>query len=247
MTDIRIRLIVVILLSLSAFTGVLGTLLAAACWIVFCAEETFSHNSWKLFMPSAVLAAGFPGLILYLSGGDGGIYAAKIFVIFCLAFWLGVSHKPGEFLDLGVWALGRKTGFDLGLSAELTMQYLSGISDDLSHMKSALRIKGERLTRKTIPPLATGLLLLSLPFGQDRRISCKERISYRRHLSAAFSHNKNGYSHALHRRSLRCCRPLCRLPGIVISHINSIRTRHSGPDQSGLLFYLFIPKQYRFR
>ena len=144
MTDIRIRLIVVILLSLSAFTGVLGTLLAAACWIVFCAEETFSHNSWKLFMPSAVLAAGFPGLILYLSGGDGGIYAAKIFVIFCLAFWLGVSHKPGEFLDLGVWALGRKTGFDLG------------------HMKSALRIKGERLTRKTIPPLATGLLLLSL-------------------------------------------------------------------------------------
>lgn len=162
MTDIRIRLIVVILLSLSAFTGVLGTLLAAACWIVFCAEETFSHNSWKLFMPSAVLAAGFPGLILYLSGGDGGIYAAKIFVIFCLAFWLGVSHKPGEFLDLGVWALGRKTGFDLGLSAELTMQYLSGISDDLSHMKSALRIKGEKLTRKTIPPLATGLLLLSL-------------------------------------------------------------------------------------
>lgn len=113
-------------------------------------------------MPSAVLAAGFPGLILYLSGGDGGIYAAKIFVIFCLAFWLGVSHKPGEFLDLGVWALGRKTGFDLGLSAELTMQYLSGISDDLSHMRSALRIKGEKLTRKTIPPLATGLLLLSL-------------------------------------------------------------------------------------
>ena len=52
--------------------------------------------------------------------------------------------------------------FDLGLSAELTMQYLSGISDDLSHMRSALRIKGEKLTRKTIPPLATGLLLLSL-------------------------------------------------------------------------------------
>ena len=151
-----------VVLSPSAGSVVLGTLLASACWIVFCAEDTVSHNSWKLFMPSAVLAAGFPGLILYLSGGDGGIYAAKIFVIFCLAFWLGVSHKPGEFLDLGVWALGRKTGFDLGLSAELTMQYLSGISDDLSHMKSALRIKGERLTRKTIPPLATGLLLLSL-------------------------------------------------------------------------------------
>ena len=270
MTDIRIRLIVVILLSLSAFTGVLGTLLASACWIVFCAEETFSHNSWKLFMPSAVLAAGFPGLILYLSGGDGGIYAAKIFVIFCLAFWLGVSHKPGEFLDLGVWALGRKTGFDLGLSAELTMQYLSGISDDLSHMRSALRIKGEKLTRKTIPSLATGLLLLSLsrrkthpqnhpitrnrtssplplPCGSDRRTSCKERIPHGWNLSAAFYHSKNGYPHALHRRSLRCRRSLFLHPGIVIHHINSIRTRSSGPDQSGLLFYLFIPKQYRFR
>ena len=177
MTDIRIRLIVVILLSLSAFTGVLGTLLAAACWIVFCAEETFSHNSWKLFMPSAVLAAGFPGLILYLSGGDGGIYAAKIFVIFCLAFWLGVSHKPGEFLDLGVWALGRKTGFDLGLSAELPMRTPPDTADDLSHMKSALGIKGERLTRKTTPPLATGLLLLSLS-RSDRIGAYLARIGY---------------------------------------------------------------------
>ena len=162
MTDIRIRLIVVILLSLSAFTGVLGTLLAAACWIVFCAEETFSHNSWKLFMPSAVLAAGFPGLILYLSGGDGGIYAAKIFVIFCLAFWLGVSHKPGEFLDLGVGALGRKPGFAPALPPDLPMHSPPGISNDLPHRKPALRNKGGRLPHKPIPPLATGLLLLSL-------------------------------------------------------------------------------------
>ena len=179
MTDIRIRLTVVILLSLTAFTGVLGTLLAAASWLLFCADETFSHNSWKIFVPSAVLAAGFPGLILYLTGGDGMIYAAKIFVIFCFAFWLGVSHKPGEFLDLGVWALGRKTGFDLGLSAELTMQYLSGISDDLSHMKSALKIKGEKLTRKTIPPLATGLLLLSLSRSQQDFFSSPSPVRIR--------------------------------------------------------------------
>lgn len=162
MRDVRIRLAVVILLSLSAFTGGTGTLLSAACWILFCAKETFARVSWKLFVPVTVLAAGFPGLILSLTGGEGGMYAAKIFVILAFAFWFGAVQKPGEFLDLGVWALGRKTGFDLGLAAELSLQFLAGITDDLAHMKQALRIKGQKLSVATLPPLAAGLLLLSL-------------------------------------------------------------------------------------
>ncbi|MDR0980949.1 MAG: hypothetical protein LBL85_04130 [Methanocalculaceae archaeon] len=162
MSDVRIRLAVVTLLSLAAFTGGLGTLFAAVCWIFFCAKETFSRISWKLFVPVTILAAGFPGLILSLTGEEGGLYAAKIVVILAFAFWLGAAQKPGEFLDLGVWALGRKTGFDLGLAAELSMQFFSGISDDLAHIKHALRIKGQKLSCKTLPPLATGLLFLSL-------------------------------------------------------------------------------------
>lgn len=162
MSDVRIRLIVVILLSLAAFIGGLGTLLAAVCWIFFCAKETFTRVSWKFFVPVTVLTAGFPGLVLSLTGGEGGMYAAKIFVILCFAFWLGAAQKPGEFLDLGVWALGRKTGFDLGLTAELSLQFLAGISDDLAHMKHALRIKEQKLSVTTLPPLATGLLLFSL-------------------------------------------------------------------------------------
>lgn len=162
MSDVRIRLAVVILLSLAAFSGGLGTLFAAVCWIVFCAKETFARVSWKLFVPVTILAAGFPGLILSLTGGEGGIYAAKILVMLAFAFWFGAAQKPGEFLDLGVWALGRKTGFDLGLAAELSRQFLTGIADDLAHMKHALRIKGQKLSVATLPPLATGLLLLSL-------------------------------------------------------------------------------------
>ena len=162
MSDVRIRLAVVILLSLAAFTGGLGTLFAAVCWIFFCAKETFARVSWKLFVPVTILAAGFPGLILTLTGGEGGIYAAKILVMLAFAFWFGAVQKPGEFLDLGVWALGRKTGFDLGLAAELSLQFLTGIADDLAHMKHALRIKGQKLSVATLPPLVTGLLLLSL-------------------------------------------------------------------------------------
>ena len=162
MSDIRIRLAVVLLLSLTAFTGVAGIAGTALFWIVFCARETFTHVSWKLIVPVAGLAAGVPGLILSLTGGEGVLYAAKIFGILLLAFWFGAAQKPGEFLDLGVWALGRKTGFDLGLAAELSMQFLSGISEDLTHMKAALRIKGQTLSRRTLPALAAGLLLLSL-------------------------------------------------------------------------------------
>lgn len=162
MSDVRIRLAAVVILSLIAFTGLSGTILAALWWIVFCARETFATVSWKLFVSVAVLAAGFPGFILSLTGGGGLLYAAKIFVILLFAFWLGAAQKPGEFLCLGVWALGRKTGFDLGLAADLSMQFLSGIEDDLAHMKTALRIKGQKLSAATMPPLAAGLLLLSL-------------------------------------------------------------------------------------
>lgn len=162
MSDIRIRLAVVLLLSLTAFTGLTGVAGTALFWIVFCARETFTHVSWKLIVPVAGLAAGVPGLILSLTGGEGVLYAAKIFGILLLAFWFGAAQKPGEFLDLGVWALGRKTGFDLGLAAELSLQFLSGISEDLTHMKAALRIKGQTLSRRTLPALGTGLLLLSL-------------------------------------------------------------------------------------
>ena len=160
MSDIRIRLAAVLLLSLTAFTGVAGIAGTALFWIVFCARETFTQVSWKLIVPVAGLAAGVPGLILSLTGGEGILYAAKIFGILLLAFWFGAAQKPGEFLDLGVWALGRKTGFDLGLATELSMQFLSGISDDLTHMNAALRIKGQTLSRRTLPALAAGLLLL---------------------------------------------------------------------------------------
>ncbi len=163
MSDIRFRIAAVVILSLIAFSGILGTALVFIWWLIFCSRETFTTLSWKQVLPASILAAAFPGLVLTLTGSDSGIiYAAKILVILLLAFWVGAARKPGEFLDLGVWALGNRTGFDIGLVAELSMQFLSGVSEDLFHMKNALTIKEQKLSIRNIPSLALGLLLLSL-------------------------------------------------------------------------------------
>ncbi|MDV0440859.1 hypothetical protein McpAg1_00360 [Methanocorpusculaceae archaeon Ag1] len=163
MSDARIRLVSVIVLSLVAFSGIFGAALALLWWLVFCSRETFAKISWKLVLPVSILTAGFPGLVLTLTGsGDGFIYAAKIFALLLLAFWVGAARKSGEFLDLGVWAFGNRLGFDLGLTAELSMQFLAGIADDFSHMKTALTIKEQKLNTKTVPSLMLGVLLLSL-------------------------------------------------------------------------------------
>lgn len=163
MGDIRFRLATAAVLSLTAFSGPAGTLAAGVWWSIFGARETFVQVSWKQVLPVSLLASGFPGLILLLTGNDSGMeYAAKIFVILLIAFWVGAARKPGEFLDLGVWALGNRIGFDLGLAAELSMQFFFGVSDDLTRMKTALRIKGQTLSVQTISSLSLGVLLLSL-------------------------------------------------------------------------------------
>lgn len=163
MSDIRFRIISAAILSLVAFSSAAGAAVVFLWWLAFCARDTCAHVSWKLFLPVAFLAAGFPGLILILTGSSGGLlYAAKIFVLLLLAFWLGAVRRPGEFLDLGVWALGSRIGFDLGLTAELSLQFLAGISEDFTHMKTALAIKGTKLSARTLAGLSAGLLILSL-------------------------------------------------------------------------------------
>lgn len=163
MGDIRFRLATAAVLSLTAFSGPAGTLVAGVWWIMFGARETFAQVSWKQVLPVSLLAAGFSGLVLILTGSDSGMeYTAKIFIILLIAFWVGAARKPGEFLDLGVWALGNRIGFDLGLVAELSMQFFAGVSDDLARMRTALRIKDQKLSMQTISSFSLGVLLLSL-------------------------------------------------------------------------------------
>lgn len=163
MSDIRFRTAIAAILSITAFSGGIGAVAALLWWWCFSAQKTFQALSWRTILKVSIIAAGFPGLVLILFGNsDGLIYAFKIFVILLISFWLGAVHRPGEFLNLGVWAFGKKHGFDLGLTAELSLQFLRGILDDYTHIKTALLFKEKKLSITTLPGVGIGLLMLSL-------------------------------------------------------------------------------------
>ena len=160
-SDIRLRLLTLVLLSVLSFVSTSGAAVVFFWWLVFAAKTTFAKKSWKAVLLISLFVGLFPSVVLYFSGGDV-FYGAKIFVLVLLAFWFSASLVPGEFMSLFVWMFGKKIGFDLGLAAGFSTQALSEIQSDFSHMKSALKIKGQRFSVFRVPSLAMGILVLSL-------------------------------------------------------------------------------------
>lgn len=161
MNDIRFRLLSVLILSVTAFLGVLPSAMVFLWWVIFGAKNTFKRFSWKTLLLTLALAAGFPSLVLFFTGGDV-FYGAKISVIVLIAFWFASEYKADDFMNLFVRLFGKKFGFNLGLSAEFSMTALEYIKDDFTHMRDALKIKGKKLSVKTAPQLAFCLLVLSI-------------------------------------------------------------------------------------
>lgn len=161
MSDIRFRLLTLVLLSVLSFVSLFGAAAVFCWWIVFGAKTTFAKNSWKVVMPVSIVVGLFPSLVLYFTGGDF-FYGAKILVLVLLAFWFSASLLAGELMSFFVWVFGQRIGFDLGMAAEFSVQALYEIRDDFSRMRSALRIKGQKFSLFMVPSLAAGLLILSL-------------------------------------------------------------------------------------
>ncbi|HJJ43041.1 MAG TPA: hypothetical protein O0X66_02970 [Methanocorpusculum sp.] len=161
MSDIRFRLLTLVLLSVLSFANLFGAAAVFGWWLIFGAKTTFDKNSWKVVVPASIIIGLFPSVVLCLTGGDV-FYGAKIFVLVLLAFWFSASLLAGELMSFFVWAFGQGSGFDLGMAAEFSVQALYEIRDDFSHMRSALKIKGQKFSLFKIPSLAAGLLILSL-------------------------------------------------------------------------------------
>jgi len=160
-SDIRFRLLTLVLLSVLSFVSLFGAAAVFCWWIVFGAKTTFAKNSWKVVIPVSIFVGLFPSVVLYFTGGDV-FYGAKIFVLVLLAFWFSASLLSGELMSFFVWVFGQGSGFDLGMAAEFSVQAISEIREDFLHMWSALRIKGQKFSVLAIPSLAAGLLILSL-------------------------------------------------------------------------------------
>ncbi len=116
MSDIRLRLLTLVLLSVLSFVNLFGAAAVFLWWLVFGAKTTFAKNSWKMVVPVSIFVGLFPSVVLYFTGGNV-FYGAKIFVLVLLAFWFSASLRPGERMSFFVWLFGQGSGFDLGMAA----------------------------------------------------------------------------------------------------------------------------------
>lgn len=168
MHDVRLRIAAVFLLSFLSFLTLEGALAALIWWLFFGAKPTLTKISWKTLLLAVLLLAFVPAFVMIFASTSSPLgYGVRMTVIVLLAFWFGALRSDGEFLDLSVWALGNRTGFELGVTAELSMQALSGVADDFYNQRTALKIKEQKLSVKTLLGVSSGLLVLSLSRAEN--------------------------------------------------------------------------------
>ena len=168
MQDPRIRLVATILLSAAAWISLPGAVLAVLWWLV-CGKAQTSIQTIRSLMLILMVPAVM-GLAAVWSGEDGFSYVIRITAVLIIASWMYAERYPGELLDVGVWFLGTKTGFDLGLIGELSMSSLDTLARETDRIKVALRQKETRLSPRMIPAVFSGILIRQLNLAHERAI-----------------------------------------------------------------------------
>jgi len=160
MRDVRLRLIAIAALSGAAFLSLPGAGLACAWWLAL------SRRGRDLPAPPTLLylgvTVGLAGLATSLSGGDGISYTARVGAVLLVATYAYTHRRDGELLDLGVWLLGRRIGFDLGLTAELALQTIALAGEDLARIRLAVAQKGMGSRLRQWLPVGNALLFTEL-------------------------------------------------------------------------------------
>ncbi len=156
MQDIRLRTGAAVLLCISAFISVPGAAAALLWW--FACSGQFPGVKIRLIVPVAAMIAFF-SIVLALTGGDGISYFIRMLVIILIGFWMYAEQKSGEFLKLGVWLLGDRAGFELGMLAGMGRQTMDLLAQDFDRILVAENLKGIRAGWKTLVP--SGLVLVN--------------------------------------------------------------------------------------
>jgi energy-coupling factor transport system permease protein len=79
-------------------------------------------------------------------------------VILLIGAWVYAGYRPGEFLRLGTWLFGNRTGFDLGMTAEMAMQSLDLMVSDFSRIRQAYELKGSGRGIRILVPAGSILI-----------------------------------------------------------------------------------------
>jgi len=160
MQDPRIRLLSALVLSVASFLSIWGAILVFLWWLVFSEKrETFRNR-----IAAAVIFAtvALTAIATGLTGGPGLSYFIRLGMIALVALWVYNGWSPGEAVKVSVWLFGCRTGFDLGLVAEMSMQALNQAGEDLERSRIALKFKGGSLRGKAIFSIASQLLSLQI-------------------------------------------------------------------------------------
>jgi hypothetical protein len=158
MQDARLRLFAIVILSAAAFSSMTGAVAAFIWWAIFTPGiRTIAKSPFALFFLAFTAAVS---ALIWFSGGDGFSYLVRMAVILLLAFYTYSDRAPGEFLDLSVWFFGRKIGFDIGLAAEMSLQGMEILSDEMKRIRVAFKLKEMKIGIRSIIP-AAGLLIYS--------------------------------------------------------------------------------------
>ncbi|RXE56140.1 hypothetical protein ABH15_08230 [Methanoculleus taiwanensis] len=160
MRDPRLRILATVMLSIAAFASVAGAAAALLWWALFTPRFSALPHP-KMFAGVIVMIAASAALSA-LSGGDGLSYLIRMTAILLIAAWAYAERQDGELLDVSVWLLGDRLGFDIGLVAEMGLQSLHIIEHDIREVGRAMTIKGMRPSIGTIVPLASNIIINQL-------------------------------------------------------------------------------------
>ena len=157
MQDVRLRIGTATLLTLVSFFSVPGAIGVFVWWLVF--TPRLQEIKRIRMVAGTILMIALAALFISVAGGDGLSYLVRMIAIILIGIWLFSEQKTGEFLHLGVWLLGNRTGFEMGMIAEMGMQMAESLAADLDRIHMAMIIKGQTWGAKTLVP--AGLILVS--------------------------------------------------------------------------------------
>jgi hypothetical protein len=165
MQDVRIRIGAAAVLSFSAFVSLWGA--AAAFFWFFIFTPRLESIRRLRFVIGVFVMIGIISLLLQTMNGSGFSYGIRISVIVLIGIWLAGEYHPGEFLHFGVWLAGDHLGFDVGLMAEMGMQSLISLLDDLDRIRIAYILKKIPMGITNIIPAGTLLIRMELIRARD--------------------------------------------------------------------------------
>ena len=165
MQDIRLRAGAAALLSLVAFSGTMGAAIVFVWWLIF-SRPLQVLTKIRMMIPAIVLVVFF-GSVLELTGGGGVSFFLRMTVIILVGAWVYNDYRQGEFQKLGTWLLGKKTGFELGMIAEMGMQSLELVISDFSRIRQAQELKGMQFGLRSLVPAGSILIWGTLRRAED--------------------------------------------------------------------------------